>query len=284
MENTELKKYFDRIHYSKNADPTIETLKDIHALQPQYITFENTDTYTGHVPKVDWKSVFTKLVMHNRGGYCYEQNVLLKNVLETIGFDVTSHLGRVLWGGKKESKSPRTHMLLIVSFEGEKYLVDSGFGTVTLTSPLILDSEEQQVTPNGIFTISKENHIYTLTLIAEDKMPIYEFSLESVEQSDVEVANWYIATNPSSIFRENLIVTKVDGIARYTLNNTSLNMRYNNGVRENIDINNYEELLILLENVFHINIQNINDKELLMKKFNREVELTDVGGNKKDGF
>ncbi|ASK32086.1 arylamine N-acetyltransferase [Chryseobacterium sp. T16E-39] len=273
MENTELKKYFDRIHYSKNAELTIETLKDIHALQPQYITFENIDTYTDHVPRVDWRSVFNKLVIGGRGGYCYEQNVLLKNVLETIGFAVTSHLGRVLWGGEKENKPPRTHMLLIVSLDEKKYLVDSGFGTVTLTSPLVLDSEEEQITPNGIFKLSKENNLYTLTLIAEDKMPIYEFSLEPVEQSDVVVANWYIATNPSSIFRENLIVTKVDGIARYTLNNTSLHMRYNNGVRENIDINNPEELFILLENVFNINIKNIDDKELLMKKIIKKCRL-----------
>ncbi|MBT2621137.1 arylamine N-acetyltransferase [Chryseobacterium sp. ISL-6] len=267
MIHTELKKYFERIHFTGNAAVNIETLKNIHELHPQYITFENIATYTGYVPKVDIESVFNKLVIENRGGYCYEQNVLLKNVLETIGFDVTAHLGRVLWGREKEGKAARTHMLLTVTLSGEKYLVDSGFGTVTLTSPLILQSVNEQITPNGLFQISSNNHIYTLSLIGEENMPIYEFSLEPAEQTDVEVANWYIATNPSSIFRENLIVTKVDVIARYTLNNKSLNIRYNNGTRENIDVINHEDLFILLENVFHINLNNIKDKVVLIKKF-----------------
>lgn len=273
MKNTKLEQYFDRIFYTKNAGVDMETLKGIHELQPQYITFENIDTYTGHVPNIDIDSVFNKLVIGRRGGYCYEQNVLLKNVLESIGFNVEGRLGRVLWRKENDSKAPpRTHMLLIVTLNGTKYLVDSGFGTMTLTSPLVLNSVEVQTTPNGVFQISQEGQKYILSLIAGEKMPIYEFSPEPAEPSDVEVSNWYVATYPTSMFTKNLVVTKVDATARYTLNNKSLNIRYNDGTKESIEIDNPQKLLSLLETMFHINLENIN-KELLIRKFNGEIGL-----------
>ncbi|EJL74187.1 arylamine N-acetyltransferase family protein [Chryseobacterium populi] len=269
MENTELKKYFERIHFTGNAEADLETLNSILELHPQYISFENIDSYTNLVPQVDIENVFQKLVVENRGGYCYEQNVLLKNVLETIGFQVTVHLGRVFWRRERKDKAARTHMLLVVTLNGEKYLADSGFGTVTLTAPLVLHSKDEQTTPNEKFQITQNGTHYILSLIAEEKMPIYGFTLEEAEQSDVEVANWFIATHPSSTFKGNLIITKVDRTARYTIHNKSLNIRYNNGFKENIDISNDSELFTLLENAFNIRVESIKDKELLIRKFNR---------------
>ncbi|KMQ69115.1 hypothetical protein ACM39_03110 [Chryseobacterium sp. FH2] len=270
MGNIELEKYFKRIHYTGNEGIIVdwEVLRNIHQLHPQYITFENIDSFTNNVPYLDRESVFNKLVNENRGGYCYEQNILLKNILEVIGFDVETHLARVLWG-RKEGKGTRTHMMLIVNLNKEKYLVDVGFGTVTLTAPLLLHCESEQTTRNGTFQILQDGPVYTLSLIADEKKPIYEFSLEPVEQSDLEISNWYIATHPSSLFKENLVVTKVDEIARYVLNNNCLHVRYNNGVKEIIEINNHSELLTLLENVFNINLDNIKDKELLIDKFDK---------------
>lgn len=142
MDDLKLGKYLERIHYSGDLSTNMETLKKIHQLHPEYIPFENIDSYTGSVPSLDLENIFQKLVVEFRGGYCYEQNLLLSEVLKYLGFKVELQLGRVLWRKDENSTAAKTHLLLIVEWEGQQYLVDCGFGTATLTSPLLLNEEE----------------------------------------------------------------------------------------------------------------------------------------------
>ena len=79
----------------------METLRKIHQLHPKYIPFENIDSYTGKVPSLNVDDVFRKLVIESRGGYCYEQNLLLSEVLKTLGFNVKLQLGKSSGKGRR---------------------------------------------------------------------------------------------------------------------------------------------------------------------------------------
>lgn len=87
--SVDLSAYFKRIGYDKE-DPSAssKTLKKLHRLHTQAIPFENLNPLLGLPVKLDTKSLQQKLVYDERGGYCFEHNLLFKRILETIGFSV----------------------------------------------------------------------------------------------------------------------------------------------------------------------------------------------------
>jgi arylamine N-acetyltransferase len=94
-EPVDLDAYFERIAFHGTATPTLQTLRELHALHTQAIPFDGFSPFLGEKVKLDVDSLQEKLVRGGRGGYCFEQNVLLWRVLETIGFRVTGLSGRV---------------------------------------------------------------------------------------------------------------------------------------------------------------------------------------------
>lgn len=268
MENKELNLYLKRIGAEALQENTgkMELLKKIHQLHPKHITFENIESFTGETPSLQPDAIFNKLVTLQRGGYCYEQNSLFKNVLESLGFTIKMHLARVVWGSRDGSGTARSHMLLSTDIEGVKYLVDVGFGSMTLTTPILLNTDIEQETPNGLFRVVHTESFYTLEVLKEEWLPIYRFSLEEVEFSDLEMANWYIATGPVSTFNRFLMITRVDEEARYALFNSSFNIRWNDGRKETSDITDPEQLASTLKTYF--NLHHLSD-ELLEKIYGK---------------
>lgn len=256
---TDIKKYFRRINFQDEAIPDISTLKAIHARQPKYIPFENIASFTGNVPELAPGKILDKLVTNGRGGYCYEQNLLLKNVLQSIGFMVCGLAARVNWKRSSPEPAAQTHMLLLVTIGELQYIADVGFGIMTLTAPLVLLNDEEQETPNGIFKITADGDNYLLeTLKEKDWLPIYSFTTEPKEAIDYEVANWYIATNPNAGFVQQLIVSRVDEEARYSLCNQVLNIRYSNGEKKVMTFNSEAEIMAALQQTFGINCSHIS--------------------------
>ncbi|MCS4226309.1 arylamine N-acetyltransferase [Sphingobacterium sp. BIGb0165] len=253
MKDSALKNYLERIAISEGVSGDLETLKKLTQGHPKHITFENIDSFTGIVPAIDTADIFHKLVTEKRGGYCYEQNSLFKEVLQTLGFNMKMHLARVLWSSKDGSETARTHMLLTTDIGGEKYLVDVGFGSMTLTAPVLFHSEQE--TPNGLFRlISLDDNFYRLDVFKNEWLPIYKFTLEEVQLSDLDMANWYVATGPSSMFNKFLMITRVDEHARYALFNKEFNIRDNEGGKKSSEITSEEELELILTNYFKLNI------------------------------
>ncbi|MCT2564153.1 arylamine N-acetyltransferase family protein [Chryseobacterium herbae] len=272
MENQQLDLYLKRIQAEQPAENTgkLELLKRLHQLHPKNITFENIETFTGEAPSLQLNAVFNKLVTLERGGYCYEQNSLFKDVLETVGFTIKMHLARVVWGSKDGTGTARSHMMLTTDIDGVKYLVDVGFGSMTLTSPIILNTDIEQETPNGLFRLIKTEDFYRLEVLKEEWLPIYKFSLEEVEFSDLEMANWYIATGPGSVFSQFLMITRVNEEARYALFNNTFNIRWNDGRKESSEITELDQLAFILKTYF--NLHHLSD-ELLEKVYGKLREI-----------
>lgn len=244
-------KYFNRIHFTGNATPDIATLNALHVHHPRYIPFENIASFTGHVPDLEINAIFDKLVLGGRGGYCFEQNLLFKEVLESVGFTVRGLAARVAWNRDATAPAAKTHMLLQVMTDDGPYIADVGFGTMTLTATLRLLEDVAQKTPNGVFRITRAGDEYLLqTLKGKDWLPIYFFNTVPCELIDYEVTNWYIATHPDSGFRQHLMVSRVDEKARYSLQDQVLNIRYTDGNKETITMGNVQELVSVLQQTF----------------------------------
>jgi hypothetical protein len=160
----DLDAYFKRIGYSGDRKPTLATLRELHRLQPAAIAFENLTPLMGDPVPLDAPSLHAKMAAGGRGGYCFEQNLLLASVLEALGFRFRYITGWPRWGVMGTPR-PRTHLLLLIAVDGEDWLADVGFGGNTLTAPLALNVEGEQKTPHEAARIVRETGGYLIRSI-----------------------------------------------------------------------------------------------------------------------
>jgi len=223
----DLDAYFERIGYDGAPRADLATLRALHELHPDAIPFEGLDVLTGRGVDLSPAAIDAKLITARRGGYCFEQNNLFRRVLTALGFEVEGLIARVvLMDAPGAPLGPRTHMALKVMVGGEPWFADVGFGTCTLTEPLRLVLEERQRTGHEDFRLHAVGRELQLEAdMAGAWKPVYRASPDPAEQADYEAGNWWTSTHPTSLFRNNLLVTRATSEARYTLFNRRLTIR-----------------------------------------------------------
>lgn len=250
----DLDAYLHRIGYSGSRAPTLETLAALHLLHPTAIPFENLDTLRGAPIKLDVDSLQRKLVQQRRGGYCFEQNLLLTHVLRALGFRVVGLGARVIWDRPADAPlGPRTHMALLVPIERETYLCDVGFGGLTMTGPLRLNFQGEQRTPHETFRVVCEDGTYlSQANVRGDWRTLYRFDLQEQLQPDIEMANFFVACHPDSPFLTRLMAARRDGDRTFKLRDGELTIQHRNGLREQRELKSVPELRAALAEQFRI--------------------------------
>lgn len=229
--SVDLDAYFARIGYDGPREPTLAVLRIITQKHPDAIPFENLDVLLGRGVSLDPADIDAKLITAGRGGYCFEQNGLLKRALIALGFEVQSLMARVWW--MKPADAPtraRSHMVLSVTIDDEAWLVDNGFGGCVLTAPLRLMSDAVQSTPNGAFRIEAVapemgGERLVLADLSGTWAPLYQVAMGPWLDVDYEPANYFTYTHPSSHFTWSMTVGRTTPTARYALKNNRLTHR-----------------------------------------------------------
>lgn len=201
----DLDAYFARIGWGGGTTPTFETLSGLLHAHTGAIHFENLDVLLGRPVRLDLEGLQDKLVRRRRGGYCFEHATLFAAVLKRLGFAPVTHAARVVVVRPKE-ESPRGHMFLTVTVDGERYVVDPGFAAYTSRRPLPLRPGH----PDG-----NDAHILTLddgrwTLHARRDgalVPGWITTLSEEYPVDFEMANHWTATCPSSPFLQIMMMS-----------------------------------------------------------------------------
>ena len=253
-QHLDLDAYLARIGYEGPREPTLETLKAVHRLHPAAIPFENLDPLLGLPPRLDLASLQSKLVAGGRGGYCYEQNGLLKAALDAMGFRVAALAARVLWGVTADGPPrPRSHMLLEVRLDERAYIADVGFGGVVMTAPLDLHGDGAQSTPHEPFrlTLRPDDRLLEAELDGQWR-PLYAFTLEPQAPADYEVMNWFTATHPASPFTFGLMAARATAEGRVALADNRLTLRPKGHAPQQHVLTTVDELQAALETHFGI--------------------------------
>ena len=81
--------WLNRIEYRGSRAPTLETLRGLVEAHSAAISYESIDVLLDRAPKLDLASLQQKMIGNLRGGYCFEQNMLFRGGLLSLGFDVT---------------------------------------------------------------------------------------------------------------------------------------------------------------------------------------------------
>src|SRR5699024_7912466 len=166
--------YCKRVSYTGSRSASIDTLAALQRAHTQTIPFENLDPFHGFRVSLDTDDLQNKLVRQQRGGYCYEHNLLFSYVLQNLGFNVHRLAARVLVSATAQLP-PKTHMLLYVTIDHIPYLVDVGFGGHSPTAPLRLHASGVQQTPHGAYEILQTNGSYQLNAVPDDQpTPLYQ--------------------------------------------------------------------------------------------------------------
>jgi N-hydroxyarylamine O-acetyltransferase len=112
------------------------SIAEVHLAHSTSIPFENLDPHRGVEVSLTAEDLFDKLVSRRRGGYCFEQNLLLAAALQALGWNVELFLARVLYRAPAGVVRPRSHLLLRVDDGNGIWHADVGFGQGTLLEPI----------------------------------------------------------------------------------------------------------------------------------------------------
>jgi len=198
----DLDAYLQRIGLSGRPD-----LAEVHRAHATSIPFENLGPHQGQAVSLDPADLAVKLVDGRRGGYCFEQNMLLACALRELGADVELLLARVRMGAAPGVARPRSHLVLRVSEREVAWHADVGFGLGTLLDPLPFGAGAEHEQAGWRFRVVQDGAELVLQgVLAGEWVDLYAFPPEPVPAVDVEAMNWWASTHPRSPFVTGLIV------------------------------------------------------------------------------
>lgn len=246
--------YLQRIGIADRPGPDLSTLRAILGAHVASIPFENLDPFRGVVVDLDFAQVQHKLVGGVRGGYCFEQNLLLGEALRAIGFRVTNLAARVLWGQPDDAITARSHMLLRVDLDGETWLADAGFGGNTPTGPLRLVPDVEQPTPHEPFRLQRhgDDDWRVQVRIGDDWKTLYRFDLQPQYPVDYLASNYWLSARADSHFVTGLVAARAPVGRRLALRNRQLSIHAADGTTEQQVLGTTAELRDALQDVFLI--------------------------------
>ena len=150
MTKEQIRQYLHKLQLedlTPKADlPTLQKLQDAHL---KYIPYDNFDCLNSKITSLKREDMFNKLILHNRGGICFELNGLYAWLLESLGFNFVSFAGRFI--NKINVYQMRQHRNMCVTIDGKRYITDVGVNSESPRIPLLL--EEQRVQSDGISQI-----------------------------------------------------------------------------------------------------------------------------------
>lgn len=148
--------------------------------------------------------LFDRIVVRHRGGYCFEQNGLLHEVLEGLGFDVDYQLARVV--NNQDIHPGLTHRVVLVRLAGTTYVADVGFGPKGPPMPVPLAAPA----PGNFSVVEGTPGAFCMQLLVDgEPYTLYRFDRVRYGQADCELGHFYSHRHPQAMFVNNLVASRI---------------------------------------------------------------------------
>lgn len=183
----------------------------IKALQSRHVathSFNSIAVLCGQQIDLDLPHLSEKIVQDRQGGYCFEHNKLVYEVLKDLGFSVERRLARVVYN--RDVDVPLTHRITLLRFEGERYIVDTGFGHLGARFPVKMTIDEPQEQARETFRVHlAEDGQYHYQIHKDgDFFTLYTFRDIPYSEADCDMGNFYSYKHPTAAFVNNLVVCR----------------------------------------------------------------------------
>ncbi|MFJ9342415.1 arylamine N-acetyltransferase [Streptomyces sp. NPDC101733] len=124
--STPVSAYLRRLGITDPGSPSAGGLFALQRAHLERVAYDNIEIQLGRPPGID-PELSVRRFAAGRGGYCYHLNGGFAHLLETLGYDVTRHVGGVLDDAASREVNGG-HLTLTVRVEGRAYWVDVGLG------------------------------------------------------------------------------------------------------------------------------------------------------------
>lgn len=245
--------FYKRIGLSGHETVSFEHLDSILEHMSKAIPFENLRILNRTTMDITKENLVQKIAIHHEGGLCYELNPMLYYFLIENGFDAELLRGTVYnHTDQRFSNAMGTHATILLTHEGHKYILDTGFGGNLPLKPVPF-SGEAVVSSNGefrIIPIDSEYGNFALEMKLKHKdtswrvgyafdtrVPVQDITKEMNEILDI------VSESPDSSFNKNSLMTKLTERGSITLTDTSFTTHEDgHTTKEEIDQAQYEAL------------------------------------------
>jgi len=213
-----MNRYLERLGAKVYDAPSWHTLRDLTIRHLETVPFENLDIISGQRGVLGTEAVLDKIVVRQRGGFCYELNEAFRALLVHLGYSVRRIEARVWLEQQQKFGAPFDHLALIVSLPEGEFLTDVGFGDNNRT-PLRFP-EDSLTDISGTYSLEQASD--EMWLLLRSGHPLYEMTLKEQPLSAFEPMYRYHQTSPESAFAQGLICTKATPLGRVTLSRDRL--------------------------------------------------------------
>ena len=231
------KAYLERIGMQPaDVSHTYEFLKKLQQNHICSVPYENLDILNGKPIDLSKEALFEKIVIHYRGGYCFELGGAVAMLLSELGFDTKCYLGRFLRGEKEIPV--RRHRVVVTECDGKRYVIEVGIGIEAPRAPLLLEEGIEQECSNGTFCFSRDPF---LGWVVNEKVdgkwqPYYSFTEEEQLDIDFIQPSFYCEKHPVSPFNKSPMVAIKTPNGRRAINDRDYKI-FENGTLIHIEEN-----------------------------------------------
>lgn len=259
MKSTDItEKYLNALGL-KAQKPDLPLLSEITQRHVGAFPFSSIGPLMGDDLPLDRASLFDRIVTRQRGGYCFEQNGLLFEILKDLGFRVEPYLARVIYN--QDIHPPLTHRITRVEIDDRHFIVDVGFGPLGPYLPVDMSGEKSDETLRTFWVGQPETGVYHMQTIKDRKAySLYKFELNKYGQADCEVGHFYSHRHPKASFVNNLVVSIITDREVRSIRNRELSFFTRAGDRVQV-IENAAQLKTILKTSFDITV---NDEEAIV--------------------
>lgn len=210
MTDSMAKAYLERIGCPDAAAVSRENLFRIQSAHLETVPYSTLTIHaTGKEPDLTPDALFDRIVTKKSGGYCFELNGLLADLLRTLGYGVEEYFAR--WHfGEKNPVPMRRHRVLKVCCDGNAWIVDAGVGCLCPNTPLEfkLDVVQPKNLRNYRLVRDPALGIMVQTETQDGFVPYFSFTEDPHFPQDFNYVNYYCSNHPDSMFRREFFMTR----------------------------------------------------------------------------
>jgi N-hydroxyarylamine O-acetyltransferase len=189
-----------RIGLAAMPAPDVDGLRELHRAYVGSVPYEALAVQLGESEPLHSGALLERVLAGGRGGYCFEVNTVLHDLLVAAGFSVERRVANVAG-----SELPN-HMALVVDVEGERYLADSGLGEGPLDPVPLVDGA---TTPGPMsWTVRRTEDGWRMEQHEWGTVEWFTFGDPRAELDDFQPHHRRLSREPDSSFVQTLVVQR----------------------------------------------------------------------------
>lgn len=251
----QIRKYLDRIEYRGDRKVNLKNLTYLQKLHLTHIPYENLDPMNGVPISLQPQGLYEKMILHRRGGFCFELQGLFCCLLRSLGYHVAQFAGRFM--DERGVIQMRRHRILVVTLEGKRYVCDVGVRSESSRIPLKLTDGLIQEDGISRYCFQKDM-FYGWVLMQKERgkewKPLLGFTEEIQTDDDFVMPSFYCENHPESTFNKYMKVSIFTGKNDLTIVGNTYKVYESARVAESRLISSREEAVRILKEKFNIEV------------------------------